>query len=150
MRPGAVSGFGIVNGKPIVMLPGHIGSCIAGFYLFAAPLISLYCGLEGDGLLPCLTAELTEAVDSGPQFRFLLLHLKRAEGKLLAEQVEGGSSALTTIVKSNGYTIIPPHTNLAKGTKVEFTCSENWSWRKSPKASLTLSTGTCEHGCVFP
>jgi molybdopterin molybdotransferase len=119
LRPGAVSGFGIVNGKPIVMLPGHIGSCIAGFYLFAAPLIRVYCGLPGDGLLPCLTAELSEAVDSGPQFRFLLLHLKRAQDKLLAEQVEGGSSALTTIVKSNGYSIIPPHTNLSKGTNVE-------------------------------
>ena len=119
LRPGAVSGFGIVRGKPVVMLPGHIGSCIAGFYFFVAPLIRLYCGLPGDGLLPCLTAELTEAVDSGPQFRFLLLHLKRAEARLLAEQVEGGSSALTTIVKSNGYVIIPPHTNLAKGTKVD-------------------------------
>ncbi len=119
LRPGAVSGFGIVNGKPVVMLPGHIGSCIAGFYLFAAPLIRLYCGLEEDGLLPCLTAELSEAVDSGPQFRFLLLHLKRAEDKLLAEQVEGGSSVLTTIVKSNGYSIIPPHTNLAKGAKID-------------------------------
>jgi molybdenum cofactor synthesis domain-containing protein len=119
LRPGAVSGFGIVKDKPIVMLPGHIGSCIAGFYLFVAPLIRLYCGLEGDGFLPCLQAELTESVDSGPQFRFLLLHIKRAENKLLAEQVEGGSSALTTIVKSNGYSIIPPHTNLAKSTKVE-------------------------------
>ena len=119
LRPGAVSGFGVVKGKPVVMLPGHIGSCIAGFYLFVSPLIRLYCGLAGDGLLPCLPAELTEAVDSGPQFRFLLLHLKRAEDKLLAEQVEGGSSALTTIVKSNGYSIIPPHTNLAKGTKVD-------------------------------
>ncbi|MGD0995214.1 MAG: molybdopterin molybdotransferase MoeA [Candidatus Bathyarchaeia archaeon] len=119
LRPGAVSGFGVVKGKPVVMLPGHIGSCIAGFYLFVSPLIRLYCGLPGDGLLPCLTAELNEAVDSGPQFRFLLLHLKRANGKLLAEQVEGGSSALTTIVKSNGYSIIPPHTNLAKGTKVD-------------------------------
>ncbi len=119
LRPGAVSGFGIVNGNPIVMLPGHIGSCIGGFYLFAAPLIRFYCGLDGDGLLPCLTAELSEEVDSGPQFRFLFLHLKSIEGKLLAEQVEGGSSALTTIVKSNGYTIIPPHTNLAKGTNVE-------------------------------
>jgi molybdenum cofactor synthesis domain-containing protein len=119
LRPGAVSGFGVVKGKPVVMLPGHIGSCIAGFYLFVAPLIRLYCGLTGDGFLPCLPAELTEAVDSGPQFRFLLLHLKRAEGKLLAEQVEGGSSALTTIVKSNGYSMIPPHTNLAKGTRVD-------------------------------
>ena len=119
LRPGAVSGFGIVNGKPVLMLPGHIGSCIAGFYIFAAPLIRLYCGLAGDGLLPSLTAELSEAVESAPQFRFLLLHLKRAQGKILAEQVEGGSSALTTIVKSNGYTIIPPHTNLAKNAEVE-------------------------------
>ena len=119
LRPGAVSGFGIVDGKPVLMLPGHIGSCIAGFYLFAAPLIRLYCGLAGDGLLPSLTAELSESVESGPQFKFLFLHIKRAQDKLLAEQVEGGSSALTTIVKSNGYTIIPPHANLTKGTILE-------------------------------
>jgi len=119
LRPGAVSGFGIVKGKPIIMLPGHIGSCIAGFYLFAAPLIRTYGGLSHDGLQPQLMAELTETVDSGPQSRFLFLHLKRVEGKLLAEQVEGGSSALTTVVKSNGYSIIPPHTILAKGTNVK-------------------------------
>jgi molybdopterin molybdotransferase len=119
LRPGAVSGFGIVNGKPVVMLPGHIGSCIAGFYLFVAPLISEHVGLEGARMLPCLTGKLTEEVDSGPQFRFLLLHLTRSEGKFLANPVKGGSSALTTIVKSNGYTIVPPHTTLVKGSKVE-------------------------------
>jgi molybdenum cofactor synthesis domain-containing protein len=119
LRPGAVSGFGIVNGKPVVMLPGHIGSCIAGFHLFVAPLISQYVGLKGAGMLPRLTAELTEEFDSGPQFRFLLLHLIRAEGKFLAKPVEGGSSALTTVVKSNGYAIVSPHTTLAKGSKVE-------------------------------
>jgi molybdopterin molybdotransferase len=119
LRPGAISGFGIVDGKPVVMLPGHIGSCIAGFYLFAAPLICRLLGYEADGLLPKLTAELAEDLETGPQFRFQLTHLKREEGKLLAEQVEGGSSALTTIVKSNGYTIVPPHTMLAKGSKVE-------------------------------
>ncbi len=119
LRPGAVSGFGIVDGKPVVMLPGHIGSCIAGFYLFAAPLISMYAGAESAGMQPHVTAELTEALDSGPQFRFLLLHLTRGEGKFLAAPVEGGSSALSTIVKSNGYTIVPPHTTLPKGSKVE-------------------------------
>ncbi len=119
LRPGAISGFGLVDGKPVIMLPGHIGSCIAGFYLFAAPLISHYIGLIGDGMLPKLTAELAEDLETGPQFRFQLTHLKKLDGKLLAEQVEGGSSALTTIVKSNGYTIVPPHTTLAKGSKVE-------------------------------
>lgn len=119
LRPGAVSGFGIVGGKPVIMLPGHIGSCIAGFYLFVAPLIRHYLGLDGDGMLPKLNAELTENLETGPQFRFQLTHLKKVEGKLLAEQVEGGSSALTTIVKSNGYTIVPPHTALSKGSRVE-------------------------------
>jgi molybdopterin molybdotransferase len=119
LRPGAVSGFGIVNGKPVVMLPGHIGSCIAGFYLFVAPLISHYIGLDGAGMLPKLSAELAEDLETGPQFRFQLTRIKPADGKLLAEQVEGGSSALTTIVKSNGYTIVPPHTTLAKGSRVE-------------------------------
>ena len=119
MRPGAVSGFGIAKDKPVVMLPGHIGSCIAGFYLFVAPLIGCYLGLERAGILPRLTVELTEEFDSGPQFRFLLVHLIRAKGKFLAKPVEGGSSALTTVVKSNGYTIIAPHTILAKDSKVE-------------------------------
>ena len=119
LRPGAVSGFGLVDGKPVVMLPGHIGSCIAGFYHFVAPLIRLYTGLEGVGMQPRLSAQLTEEFDSGPQFRFLLLHLSCDEGKFLAAPVEGGSSALSTIAKSNGYAIVPPHTSLAKGNKVE-------------------------------
>ncbi len=119
LRPGAVSGFGIVGGKPVIMLPGHIGSCIAGFYLFVVPLIRHCLGLDGDGMLPKMSAELTEDLETGPQFRFQFTHLRRTECKLLAEQVEGGSSALTTIVKSNGYIIVPPHTTLSKGSRIE-------------------------------
>ena len=116
LRPGAVSGFGIINGKPVVMLPGHIGSCIAGFYLFIAPLISHFS--RGDRL-PRLSAELTLALETGPQFRFLLVRIQRVNGTLVAQPIEGGSSALTTIVKSNGYTIVPPHTTLARGAELE-------------------------------
>ena len=119
LRPGAVSGFGIVKGKPVVMLPGHIGSCIAGFYLFVAPLISKFSGLQKEGMQPSFPAELSEDIDSGPQFRFLLLSIRRAETRLLATPVEGGSSALTTIAKANGYTVIPPHSNLSKGATVD-------------------------------
>ena len=119
LRPGAVSGFGIVNGKPIIMLPGHIGSCIAGFYLFLAPLIIQLSGAKGDGLQPTLPAELTDTVDSGPQFRLVFLNLKRSGGKLLASPAKGGSSALTTIVKSNGYSLISPHVNLTAGCVVD-------------------------------
>jgi molybdopterin biosynthesis enzyme len=70
-------------------------------------------------LLPRLNAELNEAYENGPQFRFLLVSAKRVEGKFVAAPVEGGSSALSTIVKSNGYTIIPPHTKIAKGASID-------------------------------
>ena len=70
-------------------------------------------------MLPKLSAQLAEDLETGPQFRFQLTRLRRVDDKLLAEQVEGGSSALTTIVKSNGYTIVPPHTTLKKGDRVE-------------------------------
>ena len=121
LRPGAISGFGLVSGKPIIMLPGHIGSCVAGFYLFVAPLISLYSGLGRNVIPPSVNAELNKEIENGPQFRFLLVNVRRVDEKLVADPVEGGSSALTTIVKSNGYTIISPHTNLKKGTKVRVT-----------------------------
>jgi molybdopterin molybdotransferase len=118
LRPGAISGFGLVNGKPVVMLPGHIGSCIAGFYLFVAPLISVYTGLGQDALPPRVSAELSEDVETGPHFRFLLVRVRRVDGASVAEPVKGGSSALTTIVKSNGYVIVPPHMKLSKSTGV--------------------------------
>ena len=118
LRPGAVSGFGIVNGKPIIMLPGHIGSCIAGFYHFVVPTLQVLSGAQRTTLLPTISAELAEPVNSGPQYRFLLLHIKRGEMGFLAEPVEGGSSALSTIVKANGYTLIPVHTAIAKSSKV--------------------------------
>jgi molybdopterin molybdotransferase len=119
LRPGAVSGFGIVEGKPVVMLPGHIGSCIAGFYMFVVPLISHYLALGGGGMAVRLSAELDEALENGPQYRFLLTKIKRVDGKYVAQQVEGGSSALTTIVKSNGYIIVEPHAKLAQGDLVD-------------------------------
>jgi molybdopterin molybdotransferase len=115
LRPGAVSGFGVVDGKPVVMLPGHIGSCIAGFYMFAAPLINQ---LSTKDMIPRVIAELTVDVNSGPQYLFMLTHLTQTNGVFFAEPVKGGSSALSTIVKSNGYTIVPPHTALSKGEKI--------------------------------
>ncbi len=121
LRPGAVSGFGIVKGKPIIILPGHIGSCIGGFYVFVVPLIAQFMGVSIWNLLPNMDAEISEEVVNGPQFRFLLLSLKRSNGRLVASPVEGGSSALTTIVKANGYAIVPPHTKLEKGAKITVT-----------------------------
>jgi molybdopterin biosynthesis enzyme len=70
---------------------------------------------------PSVNAYLDKEIENGPQFRFLFVNVRHVDEKLVANPVEGGSSALTTIVKSNGYTIISPHTSLKKGTKVRVT-----------------------------
>jgi molybdenum cofactor synthesis domain-containing protein len=114
LRPGAISGFGIVDGKAVVMLPGHIGSCIGGFYLFLAPLICRLGGVK----VPVLDAELAETVEAGPQYLFMMVDLNRLDDKLRAQKAVGGSSALSTISKANGYIIVKPHSTLKKGSKI--------------------------------
>jgi molybdenum cofactor synthesis domain-containing protein len=39
VKPGRVSGFGVLMGKPIIMLPGLIQSTVVGFYFLVLPLL---------------------------------------------------------------------------------------------------------------
>jgi len=118
IKPGAVSGFGVVKGKPIIMLPGHIVSCAVGFYLFVAPMISLYSGLGKEAPLPSIRGKIDRDIEAGPRFTFLRTHVRRVDGTFIAEPVQGGSNSLSTLVKANGFTIIPPRKELKKGEEV--------------------------------
>lgn len=118
IKPGMVSGFGVVKGNPIIMLPGHIVSCIVGFYLFVAPLISLYSGLGKEAPLPSIRAKIDRDIEAGPRFTFLRTRVRRVDDTFIAEPVKGGSNTLSTLVKANGFTIIPPKTELKKGEEV--------------------------------
>lgn len=121
ISPGKVTGLGVVKGKPIIMLPGHIVSSVAGFHLFAAPLIRLYSGLKVPRA-PELRAKLSRdaKANRGMQL-FLRVHLKKIKGELVAEPIHGGSSSLSTLINANGFTVLNEGAVVKKGQEVTVT-----------------------------
>lgn len=123
VKPGRVTGFGMVRGKPIVMLPGLLASTIAGFYLILVPLVSLYMGLKKERLLPTITAKMDHDLDPDekPLYRFIPVRVKNREGKLYAEIVQGGPNSLSRFVNSNGFILVPPGRTLKRDEEVNVT-----------------------------
>jgi molybdenum cofactor synthesis domain-containing protein len=119
LSPGKVVGAGVVDGKPIVMLPGHIVSTYAGFYLFLIPLIAKYSGLDHENLITVVKARMEKNVKAKPMANFLRVRLSTVNGDYVAKPVSGGSSRLTTLMNSNGFAIIPRGKGIKKGGVVE-------------------------------
>lgn len=118
ISPGKATGIGVVEGKPIVMLPGHIVSCVAGFYLFVAPLIRLYGGFSVLRALE-IEARINENVNAKRGMKtFLMVHLKKVNGEFIAETVHGGSSSLGALIRANGFAILNEGAVVKKGEKI--------------------------------
>lgn len=123
VKPGRVTGFGMVGGKPVVMLPGLFASTMAGFYLILAPLIGLYTGLKSGNMLPTITARMSHELDSDgkPHYRFLPVRVKCLKGKFYAEIVPGSPNSLSRFLNSNGFILIPPKKCLKKNEEINVT-----------------------------
>ncbi|MBS7621450.1 molybdopterin molybdotransferase MoeA, partial [Candidatus Bathyarchaeota archaeon] len=121
ISPGKVTGLGVIEGKPIVMLPGHIASCIAGFYLFVVPLIRLYSGLPAF-CAPKISAKISQDVKAKYGLKlFLRVRVSKIDGEFIAEPIYGGSSSLNTLIRSSGFTILDEGTFVKMGDKVTVT-----------------------------
>jgi molybdenum cofactor synthesis domain-containing protein len=119
LSPGKVVGAGVVNDKPVIMLPGHIASTFAGFYLITVPILAKYSGLNPGILLPTVMARLSKDLKTKVLPYFLRVQLKKGEYEFQASQVSGGSSHLNILVKANGYSIIPAKKEMKKGDIIE-------------------------------
>lgn len=119
VTPGKVTGLGIVNEKPVVMLPGYLMSALAGFYLFVVPLVNLLLGLDANCGLPVVEAKLkTSARSKQGLERFQLLQLSRHGKSYLATPIDAKLAAMTDISKANAYTIISKGQVLREGDRV--------------------------------
>jgi molybdenum cofactor synthesis domain-containing protein len=117
--PGKTTGVGMVKGKTIIILPGRTASTIAGFYLFAAPIINILRGLGMIQTLPIIEAELSERVKAKPRLEtFLLVRVERTGNRLVAEP-SPKENAMINLARAHGYIIIPAGKMLNKGAKVD-------------------------------
>lgn len=107
MKPGKPLAFGVIQGVPILGLPGNPVSAMVSFEQFARPAILKMLG-KTRLRKPTVEAILQEDVKSSGRRNFKRAVITRREGEYYAS-VTGpqGSGVLTSMVKANGLVIIP-------------------------------------------
>ncbi len=110
VQPGRVTSMGVVDGKAIVMLPGHVQSTLVGFYVLLLPLIRLMSGLPPAVPHPTLKAVMSRelVVKEFASFeRVRFVRVAKAAGDYVAEPVLGDSSLISVVARANSFIIIP-------------------------------------------
>ncbi len=121
LSPGKPAGFTVFRGKPIIMLPGHIVSAVAAFYVLCLPLLAHMTGRPIDKVLPYVYAKLAVDEEALRAYRFLRVMVEEVDGELVAKPMHGGANVISTLLRSNYFTILPPNTTVKKGEKLKFT-----------------------------
>src|SRR5207248_4944864 len=110
MRPGAPVGFGVLDGRPWIGLPGNPVSTMVTFELFVRPAIRKMLGHP----LPfrrTVPVSVEEPITLGPKLRHFLRAVVRPEGAGggLVARLTGpqGSGILTSMARANALLIVP-------------------------------------------
>lgn len=106
MKPGSPTSLGIVNGKPVIVLPGYPVSAFVAHYAFGRPL--LYNILETHGPpVARQVAKLTSNIELHKGMTtFVRVRMLRRHGSFFAEPVSStGASLLSTLAYSDGIVV---------------------------------------------
>lgn len=121
MRPSLPTGLAVVDGKPIISLPGLPVSAMLAFSTFAQPLILRMLETEPDPQ-PKVKARTTKRIVGVPGFRtFIRVQVRESDGKLIVEPLRApGSSILTTLTRANGIVVVPENVEgFDEGAEIE-------------------------------
>jgi len=123
VKPGKPALVAVVNGKPLIGLPGYPTSALMIFHALVAPILRAMSGLSSRAMVT-LDARVAFKVMSAKGRRELLpVHLTRtATGGYLAYPAMGGSGAITSFSLSDGFIDIPDTVEfLEEGEQVRVT-----------------------------
>ncbi len=121
LSPGKVSGLALVDGKPVFMIPGHVGSLYVCLSLYVAPvLFKTLCNVKEPFVK--VIAKLDSEIRSRPHMSAIrTVQLTRNNGGYVAKVVEkrlGGSGLFTLLTKANGFVVLPPGAVRKQGENV--------------------------------
>ena len=106
-KPGKPTILGIVEGKPVVGIPGYPVSAYISFGLSVKPLINILTGSAAGEDEVTVAATLTRnAVSSLKHTEFVRVSLGRVNGKLVATPLERGAAQIMSLVKADGILVI--------------------------------------------
>jgi molybdenum cofactor synthesis domain-containing protein len=120
-KPGRVTGVGVVDGKPIVLLPGLIQSTVVGFHVFALPIICLMSGLKASKLRPTVEAVMAEGVAFEgfiPFQKVTFVRLDRTPEGFRAEPLIGESALMNIVARADGFVVTPRKVSMIREGEV--------------------------------
>ncbi len=111
IKPGKPTIIGVVNKKPVFGLPGHPAAVGVSYGLFVRDVIRKLAGLalgDGVGAEGRIKARLLKNVASGGgREDHVRVELRNENGKMTALPILGKSGLISTLVKADGYIVIP-------------------------------------------
>lgn len=106
MRPSSPTGFGIVRGKLVFLLPGNPVSCLAAYDVFAGPAIRVLAGRSPRLPYPARRLPLARKISSAlGRLDYVRVRLENDQVVPLATS---GASILSSAVFADGFVLVPP------------------------------------------
>ena len=121
MRPAMPTALAVLENKPVIVLSGNPVAAIAGFEVFARPLICKLLGMERQELRPTVKAVMSKKIATAlGRKSFVRVKVVQKNEELVAEPVSAkGSGNLSTMTRANGFVIVPENREgLTEGEKV--------------------------------
>ncbi len=122
VKPGKPTILGVVDNQPVIGLPGHPASAMVLADIFLVPLIRAYAGLGFTSLCrrSVKAAMGRNMASAAGRLDYIRVALGRSDGRIIADPVLGKSGLITTMVKADGFVIIPMEKEgLEAGEEVE-------------------------------
>ena len=118
MRPSSPMGMGLLDDRPVFLLPGNPVSCLCGYDFFAGRAIRLCGGRPADWPYRRARATLRRKIVSTVG-RLDYMRVKLVEGRVEPLAI-GGASVLSSTTRADGFVLVPPDSEgYPPGTEVE-------------------------------
>ena len=121
MRPAMPTALAVLENKPVIVLSGNPVAAIAGFEVFARPLICKLLGMKKEEPRPTVKAVMSKKIATAlGRKNFVRVRVIQKNDELTAEPVSAkGSGNLSTMTRANGFVIVPENREgLTEGEKV--------------------------------
>jgi molybdenum cofactor synthesis domain-containing protein len=106
MKPGSPTSLGIVNGKPVIVLPGYPVSAFVALYTFGLPLFYKILNTNGPPVAKQIAKLASDVHLHKGMTTFIRVRILRRHGSFLAEPVSStGASLLSTLAYSDGIVV---------------------------------------------
>ena len=123
IRPGEPTGFGIVNNKPVFVLPGYPVATISAFELLVRPFLYAVHGLREEERRQIFAVASKKIPSAVGRTDFVRVKLLRTEERYYVEPLRvSGSGMLSSMTKSDGFVVIAENKEgVAEGEQVAVT-----------------------------